>query len=276
MDGKILFLDLDGTLLNDEKECTEGNRRAIARALSMGHRVVVASGRPLKSALLQAERLGLAGQGCYVIAYNGAVIYDCSRRREVFRKTLPLEALYAVFDEANRRHVHIQTYSEDSVIVEPGNDDEAVRRYCGLSGMDFQVVADIRRDLPEPPVKALLIDFQDRTPTAAMERWIRTHLRGAVGCYFSSQHYLEVVPVGMNKGYAVTALCRKLGIPVQNAIAVGDEANDISMLRAAGVGAAMQNAVPEVKAAADYITERDNNHDGIEEVIGRFLTGINS
>lgn len=276
MDGKILFLDLDGTLLNDQKECTEGNRRAIESAIAMGHRVVITSGRPLKSALLQAERLGLAGHGCYVIAYNGAVIYDCSHQREIFRRVLPLEDLYAIFDEANQRCVHIQTYSEEHVIVESRNDNEAVRRYCGLTGMSFRVIEDIRRDLPEPPVKALLIDFQDRALTGAMERWIHARMQRTVDCYFSSQYYLEVVPAGINKGYAVTALCRKLCIPIQNTIAVGDEANDISMLRAAGVGVAMKNAAPEVKEAADYITRRDNNHDGIEEVVGQFLTEINS
>lgn len=271
MDSKILFLDLDGTLLNDQKDCTEKNRRAMERAIARGHRLVITSGRPLKSALLQAERLGLAGEGCYVIAYNGAVLYDCSHRKEIFRKALPLEAVYRIFDEANRRRVHIQTYRGENVIVEPGNDNETVRRYCSLAGMSFQVVEDIRRALAEPPVKALLIDFQDRNSIEAMKQWICAQMQGSVDCCFSSQSYLEVVPAGVNKGCAVTTLCQKLGIAVRNAVAVGDEANDISMLQAAGVGVAMQNAAPEVKAAADYITERDNNQDGIEEVIERFL-----
>lgn len=271
MESKILFLDLDGTLLNDQKECTEGNRRAIAGAIAMGHRVVIASGRPLKSALLQAETLNLTSEGCYVIAYNGGIIYDCFRRKELFRKTIAPEYLYTVFDEANRRGIHIQTYDRESVIVEKRNDNENVRRYCDLADMDFRVIEDIRRDLPEPPVKALLIDFQGRTFTAPMETWLREHMRGRVDCYFSSQYYLEVVPEGMNKAFAVTALCQKLGIPVQNAVAVGDEANDIPMLRAAGTGVAMRNATAEVKAAAAYVTARDHNHDGVAEVIERFL-----
>lgn len=273
MESKILFLDLDGTLLNDQKQCTAGNRRAIAGAIAAGHRVVIASGRPLKSALDQAEALGLTGRGCYVIAYNGAVIYDCSRRKELFRKTIDPEDLYAVFDEANRRGVHIQTYDRESVIVEARNDNENIREYCSLTGMEFRVVEDIRRDLPEPPVKALLIGFQDRAPTQTMEAWLRGHMRGKVDCFFSSQYYLEVVPAGMNKGHAVTALCQQLGVPIQNAVAVGDEANDIPMLRSAGTGVAMRNATAEVKAAVEHVTARDNNHDGVAEVIERFLGG---
>ena len=67
------------------------------------------------------------------------------------------------------------------------------------------------------------------------------------------------------------ALCARLGMDIRDSVAAGDENNDVSMLRAAGVGAAMSNAVPAAKAAADYVTERDNNHDGIEEVIREFL-----
>ena len=75
----------------------------------------------------------------------------------------------------------------------------------------------------------------------------------------------------MNKGAAVTALCRQLGIDIRDSVAAGDENNDVSMIRAAGVGAAMANAVAAAKAAADYVTERDNNHDGIAEVIRKFF-----
>ena len=112
MKQKILFLDLDGTLLNDRKEITAGNRRAIREALDRGHRIVITSGRPLKSSLAQARRLGLAGEGCYVIAYNGGAVYDCSRGETIHREALALDALYQVYDEAERRGMYIQTYDQ--------------------------------------------------------------------------------------------------------------------------------------------------------------------
>jgi len=272
MDRKALFLDLDGTLLNDQKLVTPGNRRAVERCLAQGCQVVVTSGRPLKSALLQAERLGLAGQGCFVIAYNGAVIYDCGQRREVFRKTLQMQDLFQVFDEAARRRIYIQTYDgTDTVVMERRNDPETARRYCSLIDLDFRVVEDVRRDLSVPPVKALMIDFQNRGPLEEMQQWIHLYMKDTVDCFFSSRYYLEVVSKGMNKGFAVRELCGILSIPIENTVAAGDEANDISMLQAAGTGVAMRNAVPEAKSVASYVTERDNNHDGIAEVIERFL-----
>lgn len=269
---KALFLDLDGTLLNDRKEITAGNRTALEKALALGHRAVVTSGRPLKSALIQAERLGLAGKGCCVIAYNGAVIYDCSRHEEIFRRALAPEDLLMVLDEANRRGIYIQAYdTDDTVVIESRNDPEIAKRYCGLIGLDFRVTEDFRTGLSAPSVKALMIDFENREPLEEMQKWVHANTEGRVDCFFSSRYYLEVVPAGMNKGGAVRDLCGTLGIPVGNTVAVGDEANDVSMIRAAGVGVAMQNAVAEAKAAADYVTERDNNHDGVAEVVEKFL-----
>ena len=271
MGKKMLFLDLDGTLLNDQKEITDGNRQAIHQALERGVRIVVTSGRPLKSSLAQARRLGLAGEGCYVIAYNGGVIYDCSGDCVVHRETLEPEALYRVYDEARRRGIYMQTYDREDVVIEPCCDEDFARRYCSVIGLEWRRIADVRRDLSELPVKALAIDYQRREPLEDMERWLQTEMAGRVDCFFSSRYFLEVVPVGMNKGAAVTALCRQLGIDIRDSVAAGDENNDVSMIRAAGVGAAMGNAVAAAKAAADYVTERDNNHDGIAEVIRKFF-----
>ena len=75
----------------------------------------------------------------------------------------------------------------------------------------------------------------------------------------------------MNKGNAVCRLCDIMGVDIANAVAVGDASNDLSMIRAAGIGVAMANGMDIVKEAADYITQRDNNHDGVAEVVEKFL-----
>lgn len=273
MEKRILFLDLDGTLLDDGKHITPGNRLALERALSAGHRVVITTGRPLKSAKAQAQRLGLTVPGCYLIAYNGAVVYDCHRESVLYQLTLDFDALYAIFDEAERRGLFILTYDGDEVVVEPRCDGETVRRYCAPVGMSYRVISDVRQDLTQPPPKTLLIDFDDRRPVEEMQQWIGSTLSDRVDCFFSNPWYLEVVHAGMNKGKAVLEMCRRLGVPVSCAVAVGDEQNDISMIRAAGVGVAMANGTEAVKATADYVTAHDNNHDGVAEVVERFCFG---
>lgn len=269
--GKCLFLDLDGTLLRDDKSLSEANYRAIQQALARGHRAVITTGRPLKSALLQAQALGLTGQGCYVIAMNGGRVWDCAGERELYRRSMAWDDLFALFDEANRRGIFVQTYDDRDVVVEARNDNETVRRYCAPIQMDYRVVDDIRSGLTVPPVKAMAIDFFDRAPVEDLEAWICRELAGRLDCFFSSQYYLEIVPAGQNKGTVLKAMCARLGIPLRDAVAVGDAANDIPMIRAAGVGVAMANADLPVRAAADVVTARDNNHDGIAEVVERFL-----
>ena len=271
MNKKLLFLDLDGTLLNDAKQITAGNRQALNGALERGHGIIIATGRPLKSAMDQARKLGLDRPGCYLIAYNGAVIYDWTKNQQIFFHPMPFCAVSRVFEKANAMGVHVQTYDAWQVVVEPRCDDDAVRRYCSMTGMEYRVVGAVPADLGEEPVKCLVIDYEKQTELLVMQQWIRENMAEEVACFFSCDQYLEVVPKGMNKGQAVKKLCAIAGVPIENAVAVGDAANDAAMIEAAGVGVAMANGTPDVKAIADYITEKDNNHDGIAEVVERFL-----
>lgn len=270
MKKRMLFLDLDGTLLNDAKQITEGNRTALDLALERGHGVIITTGRPLKSAMDQAHKLGIDRPGCYLIAYNGAVVYDWAQEKQIFTRTLPVETVYRVFDLVNSRNEHIQTYDTWKVLVEARCDDAAVRRYCQLIGMEFEVIGDVRKDLKEEPVKCLVINYHEQAGVRTIQDWIRENMAQEVDCFFSCDQYLEVVPQGMSKGEAVKMLCAMLGVEIADAVAVGDAANDLSMIEAAGIGVAMANGTDEVKAVADYVTTLDNNHDGIAEVVEHF------
>jgi len=270
MKKRLLFLDLDGTLLNDAKEITPGNRAALERTLKRGHGVIITTGRPLKSALEQSRRLGLDKPGCYTIAYNGAMVYDWSKQDKVFQRALTIPSVIRVFEKANEIGEHIQTYDSFDVLVEPRGDDEAVRRYCKMVSMTHRVIGDIHTDLREDPVKCLVINYEKKDGLEVMQRWIRENMP-EMDCFFSCPQFLEVVPKGMNKGEAVKMLCKLLGVEIENAVACGDAANDLAMLKAAGIGVAMMNGADEVKAIADYITTRDNNHDGVAEAADKFF-----
>ena len=271
MEKKMLFLDLDGTLLNDEKRITQGNRQALEDALRRGHGIVITTGRPLKSAMVQARNLGLDKPGCFLIAYNGALVYDWEKQEQVFARTMDMSAVLEIFDLANSRGFHLQTYDTWDVLVEPRCDDDILRRYCQSTGMDCRVIGDVHTDLKEAPMKILIIEEEDFAGSKKLQEDIMARLSHNVNTAFSSATYLEAVPAGMNKGEAVKMLCAHLKVPIENAVAAGDAANDLSMIEVAGIGVAMANGTDEVKAAADYITENDNNHDGIAEIVERFL-----
>ena len=268
MQKKILFLDLDGTLLNDQHEISAGNLDALNRALAAGHQVVVTTGRPLISGLEQGKRLGLDRDGCYLIAYNGGIIYDYNTRKSIFERTIPTDRAIAIIRLCRTLGIYAQSYADDAVVVEPDCDNTTLRDYCDRILMPFRVISCYDTDLTSPPPKVLAIGTRD---TLEKLREKLSVFDETVDYFFSTESLLEIVPKGVSKGEAVKWMCEKTGIPRENAIAVGDEQNDMSMIVAAGVGVAMANGIPSVKAAADYITLHDNNHDGVAEVIEKFM-----
>ena len=282
MGKKLIFLDLDGTALTDDKKLPAGNRKAIDEAMAAGHKIVVTTGRPLASARKQAERHGLAGPGSYIVAFNGGLIYDVEHEKTIFRQTIDLETVREVFAEAARRGVHIQAYRGDKVLVDPQNDDAELQSYCRLIEVDYEVIPDIA-ELRDEPVKmhssmlALQPGGRDSEAVAAepgliaLRDWINEMYPEKLDAFLSAPVYLEIVSHGMNKGIAVHKMAELLEYPISDTIAIGDEANDIPMIREAGVGAAMCNGLAEAKAAADYVTMADNNHDGVAEVLRKFV-----
>lgn len=268
---KIIFLDLDGTLLNDRKEFTEGNRKAIKAALQAGHSVVIATGRPLVSAIVQAEKLGLIGEGCYIISFNGGEIYDTAKKESIYRKTIPLPYVRYIFDTAKAMGLHCQTYNDVEILTEA--DTPALQFYMETTKVRGRIVPDVVEALGKEPVKMIVIDLHDHDKLIRFRDETAAWCEGKLDRFFSSPEYLEHVAPGISKGKAIHILCEYLGIPMENTIAAGDAENDISMIRAAAVGAAMANAEPDVKAAADYVTKRSNNEDGVSEIIGKFMLG---
>lgn len=267
---KAFFFDLDGTFLDDSKQIPEANREAMKELLHQGHKAIITTGRPLASAIIQAEKLGLTGDGCYLIAFNGGILYDTNARRIIFEKTIPLPFVKDIFREVNRRGIHIQSYDHESVLVEPRCDNEIVRYYCGRINMPFTVIPSFE-DLKEEPAKLLLIDRTSRDPLYGMRDWVKERFGEKLDTFFSSREFLEIMPAGLNKGSGLIQMAELLGIDLGRTVAVGDEENDVSMIQAAGIGAAMANGIEGARQAADYITERDNNHGGAAEVIQKFI-----
>lgn len=269
MGAKILFLDLDGTLFNDKKEVSPENRRALEAARAAGCRIAISTGRALPGAMGLVRELGLTEEGCCVSASNGGVLYDCGRDRVLARRCMDIADAEQLLAYAREKGLHGQTYDREGVVLESPFDEPFVQAYCRINAMPWRVV-DSLAALDEPPVKVLLVGPEDRVALEEAKTWIAGHMAGRAECFYSSPSFLDVMPAGVNKGYGVRELCRLLGIPKALSVAAGDEANDIPMLRAAGVGAAMANAAPEVKAAADYVTTRDNNHGGVAEIVEKF------
>ena len=269
MSRKILFVDLDGTLLKNDKTISAANKRAVHQVLDAGHYVALATGRAIANGRKIAKDLGLAKTGCYIMAYNGSVIYDCSADCILAEKRLPIEYAEYLVSEAKKAGIYIQTYSDSQVLAM--KHCKELEFYTKRTGMSYRIEKDIWSMLNEEPPKMLLIDLNGQEKLKKFQADHREWEKGRCTSFFSCDEYLEYCPLGATKGYGVEYLEKFLNISKGNTISVGDQENDIPMLQAAHIGCAMKNAEEKVKEIADYVTEHDNNEDGVAEVIEKFI-----
>lgn len=266
---KILFTDLDGTLLNDEKKISPANKEAIQTMLKRGHKVVFSTGRATSSAVALAEKLGLTSEGCYAITFNGACIYDLYRKESISRRPVPLHLVRRVMDAAYAYGLYAHTYEGTKVLAE--RDTKELYQYLGYTNMEHILTEDVCRTLSGEPEKVIVISFDDKQKIREFQESIRPWADGKLDTFFSSDYYLEVVSPGVSKGSAIRILCEMLEIPMENTVSAGDAQNDISMLEVTHIGAVMKNAGDDIKIHGNYVTEHDNNHDGIAELIDKFI-----
>ena len=135
----------------------------------------------------------------------------------------------------------------------------------------YKIVPDLESAFPNDPYKILLVGLDNRAELDRYQEECVNPLKGTVRGFFSTENFLEIVPDGVSKGVAVKWLCEYLDIPLENSVAAGDAPNDMEMLQAACVGAVMKNAYEGMDRYATYVTERDNNHDGVAEIIEKFI-----
>jgi Cof subfamily protein (haloacid dehalogenase superfamily) len=222
---------------------------------------VINTGRSIDSALEVQRQHRLFFPGTYLIGFNGGQIYDCDNECLIYRASIPMDITEEIFRTAHAHDVHCHTFS-DTHIVTPDN-GECMEYYTRVIHTPVLVTADILSALQEGPSKCIAIELHDHEKMEHFRTDVSSIAPDRLQVMYSNPFYLEIFPKETGKGSAVKRLCDILNIPIENSLAAGDEQNDISMIKAAACGIAMQNATAEVKAAADVITIADNNHDGL-------------
>ncbi len=258
---KLLFTDLDGTLLNHDSEVSAGTKDFLERFLAAGNRLILSSGRPRDSILEVKEKAGLTQSGILLICDNGTQVYDCDSGRTILEKRLPLSYVSYLQEQAQNYGLHIHTYREDAV-VSPA-DDEEIRFYRRRIHLPLVVSPDLSAALTESPYKMLAISLDKPDKLEAFRLGIADWAEGRIQTIYSNSMYLELFDRDGGKGNALRFVCDYFGVPLSDAYAAGDAENDISMIEAAGCGIAMQNAPDKVKKAAPVITRLDNDQDGL-------------
>ncbi len=267
---KLLVVDLDGTLLTTDKKILPRDLEAISRLTAGGHYFAFNTGRPVQSALPIAEEYGFDRlDHFYIIAYNGALIYDCSHRKTIETHPMKRSAVRLIFDEAKKAQLHCHTYDKNHVIAEW--ETEILREYTRIIRMPTMILEDASAWTAAEPLKVIVAKVNDRKCLEDFLEGIRPKILGEAEAVFSSEILLEFSDVGVDKGSGTLELCKLLGVDPSDTVAVGDQENDLALLRVAGLSCAMKNAAPCLKEAADIITEEDNDHGGISWIIDSLI-----
>lgn len=264
---KLVAIDVDNTLLTSQQTIPVNVREAIAEAQQTGVVVTLATGRMYESARPFAREINISAP---IITYNGALIQDMDGNT-LFQQALSKEYTLQLIEVAKQYGYTLNIYVNDRLYVE--EHDEGVEFYLSIAHVGVNEVGDLTQfvqGLSDDAVilKCLFVTPTEKTPQLAAELQQKYH--SAMEVVISHPRFIECTAKDISKGIALKALCRHYDIALENAMAIGDNYNDITMLQTAGIGVAVSNAPEEVKQAADY-TVASCDEGGVAEAFHRFV-----
>jgi Cof subfamily protein (haloacid dehalogenase superfamily) len=260
---KMIAIDVDDTLLNDDMQITEPTKAALAAARDKGVIVTLATGRMFASAQKIARQLEM---NVPIITYQGSLIKNLLDENIIYERSVPLEAAQFLYSYAEQNNLHLQVYYKDTLYVKV--DNQKIKDYAALSNIPYIVTDEFNALASKPLTKMLFIDDPDKLDAIAQD--LRNSLGSMLHITKSKANFLEFLHPEGTKGHAVESLAAHYNVDISQVIAIGDSWNDHEMLEIAGLGVAMDNAVESLKKIADYIT-LSNNEDGVKHVIETFI-----
>ena len=269
---KLIACDLDETLLNDKKEITKANLAAIQKARKeYGVYFVPATGRGFTCLHNVLEALEAYDQEDeYIISNNGGILVENKDFKILQMHALPFEKAKELFTFGYQKGICVQVFTAQDVFAYHLNEEEAKwlftfkpdSKVMDLDHIDF---------LANEPIAKILFESTDMAYLHAIANEMHDLLDGCVEVSYSSNRYLELNAIGVDKGLGLHDLARHLHLSMDETMAIGDNLNDIAMLKEAGVAVAVANACDEIKEVSDYITKANHNEDAIAEAISTYI-----
>lgn len=266
---ELVVMDVDDTLLNSDLEISNYTKQVIANCQKNGIRVALASGRP-KAALTQfAEELNLADHDGYMISFNGAIVTDCATGEDISATLLDPVDTEFLLGISEQNDVWIHTYVGDEILTPESN--EYTDFESELTGIPQREVSNIRAEITSPVVKVLML--QEPKKLKAISELIQSEVEDRVMMNISKPFFLEFTNKAVDKSRSIALVCERIGVPMDSVMAIGDSYNDLTMIRDAGLGVAMENAPDDVKKYAKHITH-SNDSDGVATALNRFALNV--
>ena len=273
MDVRIIALDLDGTLLDSEKRLSEVNRDALARAAEKGVLIVPTTGRFFGMMPPAVRDLPFVR---YAITINGAQVYDRETDTAIVRDEIPLEMALQVMETLDRYDVIYDCYRQNwgwmTAALQEKAADYATNEHYLKMVREFrkpvpELKAHLRETAADGDVQKIMLFASNRERSTAIDclRKLSDELSAKfpeIKVTSSTWNNIELNIKTAHKGNALKRFAEHLGLGLANCMAFGDGMNDFTMVEAAGLGVAMENAEPEVKRVAKYVT-LSNDADGV-------------
>ena len=259
---KMIATDIDGTILPYHGEFSPKVKDCIKKLDDSGIKVILVTGRMHSSATPLAAQLGL---NLPIISYQGGLIKDMSGKT-LFQTELPAEVTKEIIKWGRTNNVHLNLYIDDKLYVE--EDDEIIKYYIQGKFVDYTVCSFDNLEIKNVN-KLLAIDIHDADRVTS---WVGILKEKYPDLYIvkSTPYFCEIGSADAKKSLGVEFLCKMWGIDKSEVMTIGDQNNDIDLVQAGGIGVAMENGTPELKQAADYITDSVDN-DGFVKAVEKFV-----
>ncbi len=266
MDIKMIGIDIDGTLVNDQKQLTQTTQRVITAARRQGIKIVICTGRPLSGTVRYLKQLHIQGPDEYVVGFNGAIAQSTDGKviddaRLSYDNYLKAEMISRKF------HVNFQIETPNAIYALNRNISKYTIYEASLVNLP------LRYRTPEEIKPSLMISktmwIAEPKRITAMKRDLPKSLYDDMYIVQTEPVFLEALHKGVSKGKTLLKLASQLGIQPDQVMALGDQGNDLSMIKRAGLGVAMGNAIPEDKQNAQFVT-KTNNENGVAYAIKKF------
>lgn len=266
---KLIALDLDDTLLNDNREIPENTISTLRKCAEKGIYVVLCSGRAEDGILPFVRKLEIAGTqaGKFLIAINGCSVFDLHSRTQIYKKIVPTEVLLHCDDEAEKMGLDSEIYTPDTIFY--AKETKWTRLDVDLCHLKGEVVKDYKKMLEKGSCKMLIPGEPEKL--IILQEKLKKDLGEKAVIFTSKPYFLEILPPNCGKGEAISWLVNHIGIDIKNCMGFGDSMNDESMIKLCGYGIAMENGLDYIKNIADFVTEKDNNHGGVGDFIEKYV-----
>ena len=264
-DIRIIAMDLDGTLVKGQQGVTLGVRRAIDEARAAGIQITIATGRMFRSARRFADDLQIT---LPIICYQGSLVREPITGVTHHHDVLPTGPAQAAVEFARRRGLHVNAYIDDELYMEA--DTPEGRFYAASSDVPITFVDDLVVAVTAGSTKLVFVMDEDRVLDAIAE--MDGRFGPTVQATRSHPRFAEIVRRDVNKGTALERVAAVANVSLEQTMGIGDNLNDLDLVRSAGIGVAMGDGDPRVLAAADWITGSYED-DGVAQAIERLLHG---